>query len=328
MDSQGHEYDGWSWEEINKAYFDDPVLTDLEEDKPSGQAPRISSPPMERESNKEGNASTSKKKSRASTKTSDAERLRGLLRHDVRSVLKAREAPVVFDSFDLRQTVEAASGKGPPPCNLVLELETAWLDDKPRLAVDKNGIPIVLHIPCWQRTKSLNKFNDDYAKLCETTKPTAGGDADGKWRNSKATYRQVEGKLCGRIKLVTCWHAIGHSKEPPVPSSTILGSGRKFSATTEALSEFQFVAKRLNNVLEHLDPGAVSQYSKLRETSMDKLPYLRAFNAVDPSYWQGRRSCLTLRRQNIGTRGARLWNGPPSMQLEPSPKVEISALMS
>jgi hypothetical protein len=62
MDSQGHEYDGWSWEEINKAYFDDPVLTDLEEDEPSGQAPRISSPPMERESNKEGNASTSKKK--------------------------------------------------------------------------------------------------------------------------------------------------------------------------------------------------------------------------------------------------------------------------
>lgn len=62
---------------------------------------------------------------------------------------------MVFEGFDLRQTVEAARTKGAKPNNREPELETRWLDDRPRLAVDRNGIPIILHIPNWHRKKSL-----------------------------------------------------------------------------------------------------------------------------------------------------------------------------
>ncbi|KAF9779911.1 hypothetical protein BJ322DRAFT_1012744, partial [Thelephora terrestris] len=192
-----------------------------------------------------------------------------------------------FEGFDLRQTVEAARTKGAKPNNREPELETRWLDDRPRLAVDRNGIPIILHIPNWHRKKSL-RFNDLCLKLAEKTPPTPGDSADGGYRNSPDAYQDAEGEVSGRIKLVTCWHAIGHPNDAPVPSSSVTGSGRKFAVATTALSDFKLIAKRLNKILEVLDPGAASQYLNLRQTAMDKVPYLRAFDAVDPSYWQGR----------------------------------------
>ena len=55
-----------------------------------------------------------------------------------------------------------------------------------------------------------------------------------------------------------------------------------------ALWELRIIAKRLNHVLDLLDPGAASQYQHFREAAMLAHPYLRAFAAVDPSYWIGR----------------------------------------
>ena len=78
-----------------------------------------------------------------------------------------------------------------------------------------------------------------------------------------------------------------YQNDAPVPSSSVTGSGRKFAVATTALSDFKLIAKRLNKILEVLDPGAASQYLKLWQTGMDKVPYLRAFDAVDLSYWQG-----------------------------------------
>ena len=51
--------------------------------------------------------------------------------------------------------MDAAYGNEPRPVHFVPESVTNWLDDAPRLAVDKNNIPIVLHIPRWQRAKAL-----------------------------------------------------------------------------------------------------------------------------------------------------------------------------
>jgi hypothetical protein len=56
----------------------------------------------------------------------------------------------------------------------------------------------------------------------------------------------------------------------------------------KALWEFRVVTKRLNRVLELLDPSAALQYQKFRKAATLAYPYLRAFDAVDPSYWLGR----------------------------------------
>lgn len=97
------------------------------------------------------------------------------------------------------------------------------------MAVDTHGIPIVLHIPGWQRGKSLvsklirtcplrdflNMFlrKDIFDKSCydlaEVIPPTGGG-ADRNGRNLDSSYHRVEGELSGQIKIVTSWHAIGH----------------------------------------------------------------------------------------------------------------------
>lgn len=62
---------------------------------------------------------------------------------------------VIFETFNLRQSVDSAYGNAPRPATRVPELVTNWLDGLPRIAVDVNDIPIVLHIPQWQKEKSL-----------------------------------------------------------------------------------------------------------------------------------------------------------------------------
>ena len=115
------------------------------------------------------------KKESKSKSTPEKVALRGLLRQDQRSVTIAKDnqgarimicsfklgtdaySPllVVFDTFDLRQAVDAAYGDAPPPTHLEPKSVTEWLDDTPRLAIDGNNIPLVLHIPNWQREKGL-----------------------------------------------------------------------------------------------------------------------------------------------------------------------------
>src|ERR1700753_2319191 len=56
----------------------------------------------------------------------------------------------------------------------------------------------------------------------------------------------------------------------------------------KALYKLRVVAKRLNKVLELLDPVAESQYKELQEIIKDEVDYFRAIQSVDPSYWQGR----------------------------------------
>lgn len=56
----------------------------------------------------------------------------------------------------------------------------------------------------------------------------------------------------------------------------------------KALWDLRVTAQRLNQVLRLLDPKAADQYEKLREAAIRAHSYLRAFNALDPSYWMGR----------------------------------------
>ena len=51
--------------------------------------------------------------------------------------------------------VEAAHDNKPPPAVRVPNTTTNWLDDQPRMALDTHGIPLVLHIPGWQKANGV-----------------------------------------------------------------------------------------------------------------------------------------------------------------------------
>jgi hypothetical protein len=121
----------------------------------------------------------------------------------------------------------------------------------------------------------------------------------------------VEGEIHGRIKLATNWHAIGHTvsdpscppsqeisfleqHDTPIPSSSILGSSRKFLASTTTLFDLRVISQRINNVLKLLDPAAASQYEELRDTAMEELDYLKAMCTLDKSLWQNRMMLFNL----------------------------------
>ena len=219
--------------------------------------------------------------------------------------------------------MDHAYGNSPKPDLREPEDVTEWPDGVHRLGVDRNDIPIILHLPNWHREQSLvgnlmlqkpcvlilttqqNIFNQICLQLSKVMPPTSGDGADKNWRNQEDNYRRAKGEVTGRIKIATAWHAIGHSvssllclifieslsfgqKDDPVPSSTILASGRKFAAATRALQEFETLGHRLNTILKELDPGSAAQYEELREKAQDEFAFLRALNTLDPSLWQGR----------------------------------------
>ena len=70
-------------------------------------------------------------------------------------ILTCHLLPVTFETFDLHQLVESAYGNITPPVVRVPESVTNWLDERPRMALDAKGVPLVLHIPMWQRETSL-----------------------------------------------------------------------------------------------------------------------------------------------------------------------------
>lgn len=74
-----------------------------------------------------------------------------------------------------------------------------------------------------------------------------------------------------------------------------------------ALSEFRITTKRLNGVLDILDPDAAEQYKQLRVIATGELDYLRGITALDPSYWLGR--VILFNRQTPCHRDTR--NPPP-----------------
>jgi hypothetical protein len=62
---------------------------------------------------------------------------------------------VTFAHFDVSRSVDAANGATAGLDTCEPEFVTEWLDGVPRLGVDDNDIPMILHIPGWQGRKSL-----------------------------------------------------------------------------------------------------------------------------------------------------------------------------
>jgi hypothetical protein len=93
--------------------------------------------------------------------------IRGFKRQDSKSISAAREnagsrlstspakvpdfhllLPVTFQNIHLRRLIKGTEVNVP-------ESITEWLDEHPRIALDAEGIPLVLHIPQWQSRSSL-----------------------------------------------------------------------------------------------------------------------------------------------------------------------------
>ena len=53
-------------------------------------------------------------------------------------------------------------------------------------------------------------FNEICHQLAEVIPPTIGDGADRNGRNLDGSYCWEKGELCGQIKIITSWHAIGH----------------------------------------------------------------------------------------------------------------------
>ena len=127
--------------------------------------------------------------------------------------------------------MNAAHSKDVPPVYSKPQFLTTWQDDTPRLAVDKNDIAIVLHIPRWQRgdspvsdgVPSKVSFSDFeksiFKNICEelarSVPPVIGKGADKSCRDLPGIYHMAEGEDSGRITLVCCWHAICHTVSSP-----------------------------------------------------------------------------------------------------------------
>lgn len=80
-----------------------------------------------------------------------------------------------------------------------------------------------------------------------------------------------------------------HSQnDPPVPSSTMFASGKKFVESMNTLWSFDVLSQRLSKVFGLLDRRAADQYKTLRKVAMENLAYLRGFNALDACLWPGR----------------------------------------
>jgi hypothetical protein len=111
-----------------------------------------------------------------------------------------------------------------------LEPLQEWMDGVKRIALSSDKVPILVHIPqgflsktevCApdspapvQRTESicqqakLFEAIQQYGKAVGPTVKRACADKHG--RDQAASYIHKTGELCGIVKLVTGWHAIGH----------------------------------------------------------------------------------------------------------------------
>jgi hypothetical protein len=79
------------------------------------------------------------------------------------------------------------------------------------MGLSADGVPIILHLP-----EVLHKRGNDelYSALMEygsVVPLQIGTGADKKKKDKEDAYHIVEGQLAGNTKLVTVWHAVGHS---------------------------------------------------------------------------------------------------------------------
>jgi hypothetical protein len=118
-------------------------------------------------------------------------------------------------------------------------------------------------------------------------------------------YIKRPGEVCGEIRLVKGWFAIGQEvsmelidttlaeiyeqhKGEVVPSPETFKTGKAFARTSKLYQDLQLLSKRINETIEQTDPIFFQVLTDLHERATAKHPSLAAWTSVDPLLFEGR----------------------------------------
>ncbi|KAG0705959.1 hypothetical protein DFH29DRAFT_1067185 [Suillus ampliporus] len=224
-----------------------------------------------------------KRKNKRSPGAIAAQFKRRLEKQIVKAVVQAKENTVVFDTFYFETAVleRAHWHQAPAHWNVSKEDKREWLDhNEPRLATSAEGVPIVLHLPSIINDRGRAELYSAVMKFGSSVPLAMGAGTNENKRNTKASYRVIEGQLAGNVKLVTAWHAVGHSKESTVISRDIIRTATQFSLASELINDLEY--------LNILDPLQYNAMKKLRHDLRVRYPHVQAMDSIDGILWEGR----------------------------------------
>ncbi|KAG2029772.1 hypothetical protein BDR03DRAFT_1041897 [Suillus americanus] len=223
-----------------------------------------------------------KKKLKRSAEAQARQFQRKLEKEMVRAVRKARENTAVLE--------RAHHHKAPAHWNDSKEAEQQeWLEPRAyRMAKSSDGVPILLHLPAVIHERGEKKLHSVVMEFGKAVTLQMGDGADKEGRDRKAAYKIVKGQLAGNVKLVTAWHAVGHTKENAIISRDLIKSAKQFSLGTTLLDNLSFLNVRLNSALKELDPLQFQAMLALRAALRKKYPYVKAMETIDCLLWEGR----------------------------------------
>jgi hypothetical protein len=227
---------------------------------------------------------------------------------------------VTFD-FSVKEAIEN-------PVSVDDPIPTEWIDwvyahgkSMPKLAVDRDGIPIVLWLPQFLGDaghvslvttaailansfvqQHLQKVLMEFGGAMELTL-SMGGGADSCGRNIKSAYRRVKGEIAGCINIAL-WHALAHTVRllieirrfiliaiqgtKAILSKPQLGTCVAYSSCAKLVDEISMLSARLNEALKQLDPDAYASHVELSNKIKKDYPHARARASIDPILFQGR----------------------------------------
>ncbi|KAG1847260.1 hypothetical protein C8R48DRAFT_779242 [Suillus tomentosus] len=164
-----------------------------------------------------------------------------------------------------------------------------WLDETmPRVAVSHDGVPLVLHVPNAINSRGKQSLTRTVRQFGSSVKLNKGQGADRKKRDSANSYRIVPGQLAGVFKLVSAWHAIGHTHDPPVISGDTIKTATHFSLATQVVLDLELLNCQLNALLRFIDPPQFLAMEKFAFALREHYPHVRAWSAIDGLLWEGR----------------------------------------
>ncbi|EJD33404.1 hypothetical protein AURDEDRAFT_177513 [Auricularia subglabra TFB-10046 SS5] len=196
-----------------------------------------------------------------------------------------------FDDISLRDLVnKKKAGKARRWPRHLQKEETYWPSSGGHLAVDKDGLPLVVHVPNFvgpigrrRLYRGLRAFGREVG-----VKIRRGADA-GKRDNIKGyPFYKKEGYINGIFQLVGAWTAIGHPDDEPVPASDVLRNGRLFRTSMNLLRELSFRSSILDHVLSKLDAAAYAVLHEGRARLIAENAAYAAVTSLDPTYMHGR----------------------------------------
>ncbi|EJD32713.1 hypothetical protein AURDEDRAFT_132027, partial [Auricularia subglabra TFB-10046 SS5] len=169
----------------------------------------------------------------------------------------------------------------------------SWPSAEPHLAVDKEGLPLAVHIPNFMGPvgrrrlyRALRTFSREVG-----VKIRRGADAGKRDSVKGYPYRHKENYISGIFQLVGAWTAIGHppwQDDDAVPAGDVMKNGRIFRTAMNLLRELSFTSSIIDHILSNLDPAAYGVLHEARTRLVEQNAAYAAVASLDPTYLHGR----------------------------------------